>query len=332
MPYHQKKMDKIYVWREIRQIRKKIKLFLLLLLAPFSLHASTLSYSITLNTSQQIQVFLKPLPGKTIPPVLDIKPVWSVLSGSSTLDVSTDSLSAWIIASSIPGDSIVLVNSNNSDILSMRISVHVVKKFNSVLLNSNDAEVNPEMKLYISSTASNGNYIASVSSSFGSSTYYVYVDTYSSDTYNVFARMLAKTISSDSFFISMDSGSFDVVTPLVKSPDWQWVKSPQSYFLLTGVHQLTFKTREPDSGLDQVLITNDIFITTATLLSYPTYYQGKNSMDDAVVRAIIHNEIKPIYDLPVNLISENERCTEIWDIVVKKIDPIYDDHCGWAKN
>jgi hypothetical protein len=101
------------------------------------------------------------------------------------------------------------------------------------------------------------------------------------------------------------------------------ILQPVTYVLGEGRHLLVFQTRDIGTGMDQVLITNDLSITTSTLQSYPVYTQDKPTMDDAKIKQIIHNEIKPIYELPnVSDTGEQAKCLAIWSIVKTEIDPL----------
>lgn len=64
---------------------------------------------ISLTNEQQVRVTLKPVTATGKPATLDGKPVWAVDAGSSTIDVAPDGLSAVVISSDDPGDSVVSV-------------------------------------------------------------------------------------------------------------------------------------------------------------------------------------------------------------------------------
>lgn len=286
---------------------------------------------ITIDNTQKIQVFLKTLTSKTPKD----PPKWKKVMGQSNMDVAPDGYSAYLVSSDVPGDSIFYVT---SDFINQVINLHIKQSLHTFLFNSDDALIFPMMKLYTSSYTSNGNYVTSFSSTTSGSVLYPFdIDSPSVDNYSVFARVLAQDGMSDSFFVAMDSGTLEIfdAARFHWSPDWQWVQvskrisdtpriaQPVKYYLSQGPHHLIFQTRDAGTGIDQVLITNDVSITTKTLSSYPTYYQTKIVMDGALVSTIIHNEIKPIYDQHVDTNADMlQQCLAIWGIVEREIDPI----------
>lgn len=67
---------------------------------------------ITITNEQKVQATLNPVTATGKPAQLDGKPTWSVVSGDSTLDVAADGLSAFLISSDTPGDTVVLVEAD----------------------------------------------------------------------------------------------------------------------------------------------------------------------------------------------------------------------------
>jgi hypothetical protein len=86
--------------------------------------------------------------------------------------------------------------------------------------------------------------------------------------YVVWGRvMVDRTLGiNDSFFVSMDSGSYVVwETPRGASAAWGWDQvsnrggaDPVMYELSAGQHTLVIKQREEGTKLDRILITNDL--------------------------------------------------------------------------
>jgi hypothetical protein len=77
---------------------------------------------------------------------------------------------------------------------------------------------------------------------------------------------------SDSFYVSVDGGPTDVYDTAEQlwSDAWQWTKvngrgaaglplsvNPRVFTLPAGAHTFTFGGRDPNTKLDQVLVTND---------------------------------------------------------------------------
>jgi hypothetical protein len=63
---------------------------------------------ISITNEQKVKVTLAPVTSTGKPALLDGKPTWTVVSGSSTIEVSADGLSAFLISSDTPGDTIYL--------------------------------------------------------------------------------------------------------------------------------------------------------------------------------------------------------------------------------
>jgi hypothetical protein len=67
---------------------------------------------ITINNEQKIKVTLTPTTagGKTA--ILDGKPSWTIVNGTAAIEVSEDGLSAYLISSEIPGDTVYAVSAD----------------------------------------------------------------------------------------------------------------------------------------------------------------------------------------------------------------------------
>lgn len=66
----------------------------------------------TITNEQKITAALKPVTATGKPAVLDGKPTWTVQSGDSTIVVSEDGLSAELVSSDTPGDTMYLVEAD----------------------------------------------------------------------------------------------------------------------------------------------------------------------------------------------------------------------------
>jgi hypothetical protein len=65
---------------------------------------------VTITNEQKIKVTLSPVTATGKPAQLDGAPVWSVVSGDSTVVPAADGLSADLISSDMPGDTVFLVD------------------------------------------------------------------------------------------------------------------------------------------------------------------------------------------------------------------------------
>jgi hypothetical protein len=119
--------------------------------------------------------------------------------------------------------------------------------------------------------ASGGQYVVTATDSAGSDTLSVSVP--STGSYYVWAKILSVDAESDSFFVSADGGPTDIFDTAegVWSTAWQWRRvngrgptgqvnalNPRIFTLGAGAHTLTFAGRDPNTKLDQVLVTNDV--------------------------------------------------------------------------
>lgn len=117
--------------------------------------------------------------------------------------------------------------------------------------------------------ASRGQYIASPIAEQGSASFAFGIP--ATNSYFVWCRVLAPEANADSFYVSMDGGAeliYDVAEN-GHSPFWQWTRligrtnngpinsMPRTFSLGQSQHTLVFRTREANSKLDRILITND---------------------------------------------------------------------------
>jgi hypothetical protein len=80
-------------------------------------------------------------------------------------------------------------------------------------------------------------------------------------TYRLFARMLGPTANDDSFWISMDGGSW-VFWNNWWNPNWIWAQFPNTFNLTAGNHTLTIGFREDGARLDKINITTSTALPT----------------------------------------------------------------------
>jgi hypothetical protein len=113
-------------------------------------------------------------------------------------------------------------------------------------------------------TASRGSYISSAVDDTGAATFTVNIP--AAGSYVVWSRFLSIDAGEDSFFVSVDGGaeiSFSTVINGAYSSAWQWgfvnadLINPSLFNLSAGQHSIQFRCRESNTGLDQLLITND---------------------------------------------------------------------------
>ncbi len=67
---------------------------------------------LTITNEQKVQVTLNPVTDTGKPAKLDGAPTWSVINGTSTLDIAADGLSAFLVSGDDPGDSDFLVSAD----------------------------------------------------------------------------------------------------------------------------------------------------------------------------------------------------------------------------
>jgi len=118
--------------------------------------------------------------------------------------------------------------------------------------------------------ASGGKYISTAVDSSGSVTYTINAPV--TGTYYVWCRILSVDSGSDSFYVSADGGATDVFDTAENkwSGSWQWTVvngrgstghalalNPRTFTLSAGTHTLTFGGRDPNTKMDQLIVTND---------------------------------------------------------------------------
>lgn len=67
---------------------------------------------ITITNEQMIQATLAPVTATGKPAKLDGKPAWTIVSGNSTIKIADDGLSAFLISSDQPGDTVFLIEAD----------------------------------------------------------------------------------------------------------------------------------------------------------------------------------------------------------------------------
>lgn len=67
---------------------------------------------IAINNEQKIKVALSPTTPGGKPAILDGKPEWQIVNGTGTMQVADDGLSAYLISSDIPGDTVYSVSAD----------------------------------------------------------------------------------------------------------------------------------------------------------------------------------------------------------------------------
>jgi hypothetical protein len=118
--------------------------------------------------------------------------------------------------------------------------------------------------------ASGRTYVSTSTANAGSATYTIDIPT--DARYIVWCRVLAPTSNQDSFLVLVDGADPDTYDAAegTWSNTWQWTRvngraggapatlNPRLFTLTKGRHTLTFGGREPNTKLDQIIITNDV--------------------------------------------------------------------------
>jgi len=66
----------------------------------------------TITNEEKVKATLAPITGTEKPAKLDGKPVWEIVSGFSKLEVAEDGMSAYLISSDDPGDTVYMVTAD----------------------------------------------------------------------------------------------------------------------------------------------------------------------------------------------------------------------------
>ena len=141
-----------------------------------------------------------------------------------------------------------------------------------------DAILSGSIKQFNDTNASGGKYVKSETGFSGDLTFNVNV--LESGNYVIWARVLAPTANNDSFFVSIGGGDEDVYDAAegTWSSEWQWTRvngrgstgapvaiNPRTFSLSAGESIIKFRAREPGTGLDKIIITNNISLVPLDL-------------------------------------------------------------------
>ncbi len=121
-----------------------------------------------------------------------------------------------------------------------------------------------------SSNASGGQYVSTHTANSGQVIFTVNIP--SAGTYVIWSRVMAADSSSDSFTVSVDGAGADTFDCAENkwSTNWQWsvvngrnggaplTINPRTFNLSAGTHHITFAGRDANTGLDEIIVTNDL--------------------------------------------------------------------------
>ncbi len=121
-----------------------------------------------------------------------------------------------------------------------------------------------------SSTASGGQFVSTRTANSGQVIFTVNIP--SAGTYVIWSRVMAADSSSDSFTVSVDGAGADTFDCAENkwSTNWQWsvvngrnggaplTLNPRTFNLSAGTHHITFAGRDANTGLDEIIVTNDL--------------------------------------------------------------------------
>jgi hypothetical protein len=179
------------------------------------------------------------------------------LTGTSTITVtvSDGSLSA--------SDSFVLTVNSAGSITPVYLAIE-----------AESATLVAPMAIASDQNAAGGKYIAPTSDESGTATFAINIPT--AGDYVVWCKIRSTNISSDSAYVSADGGAEDIYDTAQNglSDLWQWTVvngrggitapystvspiSPRVFSFTAGQHTLTFRGREANTAIDQLLVTND---------------------------------------------------------------------------
>ncbi|MEZ4273394.1 MAG: right-handed parallel beta-helix repeat-containing protein [Myxococcota bacterium] len=118
--------------------------------------------------------------------------------------------------------------------------------------------------------ASGGNFLANPTANDGQVDFAIEIP--AAGEYLIWARVMASSATSDSFFVNANGASEDIFDAAegTWSSQWQWslvngrdggaplTLSPRLFALNAGTNTLTFRSREAGTGIDVIVITNDV--------------------------------------------------------------------------
>ena len=146
----------------------------------------------------------------------------------------------------------------------------------NLLVEAESGSVSGPLARGVDSGASGGRYVYSTVDNSGSVNCRVNIP--QADEYVVWCRVLSTDAGSDSFYVSVDGTTEDVYDTAINSwgSNWQWTLlngrttgNPRRLSFSRGWHTLTFRSREADTRLDAVYVTNDPSFVPVEILAKP---------------------------------------------------------------
>lgn len=183
----------------------------------------------------------------------------SLIYLSTTVAVDMGRLSTTTVNASVPYSTITICTEG-----------HLFESFTSAPKEAELATLTPPMQALTDTQASGGYYVESFVNSSGTIAFNLVVPF--DGTYTIWARVLSRNDGTDSFYVSVDTGTEDVydTSDGTWSSNYQWTRvngrngtlvagtlNPRTFNLSKGPHVITFRTREPYTGLDKIVITNE---------------------------------------------------------------------------
>lgn len=97
------------------------------------------------------------------------------------------------------------------------------------------------------------------------------------NTYYVYARLSCPSYDDDSYYVSMDNGSWDMVNGLFTGGAWEWLNIYKGH-LAAGTHRLGITSREDGACMDKICITTSSMPPT-TMGGVPTDVETQGCRD-----------------------------------------------------
>jgi len=216
---------------------------------------------------------------------------WSMVSGPATPSFANANAAATTVSFPAAGTYVLRLTANDGALNSssdLTINVNPAQAGGSVVIPI-EAEAGALVPPMTVRTDTNGagllnetSYVVSTSTDSGTAAYVIGIPT--AGDYVIWCRTLPATPANDSFHVAVDGGTEEpyITSDGIPQAAWMWTRvnrrAPTPQFsvvtrvfnLAAGQHTIVFRSREPNTPLDKLIVTNDPNYVPSDLVGQPT--------------------------------------------------------------
>ncbi|MDB6121122.1 MAG: hypothetical protein JWQ71_115 [Pedosphaera sp.] len=144
----------------------------------------------------------------------------------------------------------------------------------------------PPMRIGAEAQSPGRRYVSSSSASKGSDTFAIKISV--PGIYVIWGKVRSRSVSGDSFFVSVDDGEEDIFDDAGSkwSKTWEWrmvnnradektmTLNPRKFNLSKGSHSIKFRARKANSTLDRIIISNDLGFVPREIIAVNEYFSA----------------------------------------------------------